>query len=36
MDNLKLYLIGLLLFAIAMNIIAWVDYRRRTKVRLSR
>ena len=36
MDGLKLYLFGLLLFAIGMNIIAWIDYRKRSKMRLSR
>ncbi len=28
MDNFTLFLLGLLVFAIVMNIIAWVDNRR--------
>ena len=36
MNGLTLTLLGLLAFAVVMNVIAWVDYRRRSRGTHSR
>ena len=36
MNGLMFFLLGLLGFGLVMNVIAWIDYRKRSKIRLSR